>query len=408
MSTELTVEDNVKIFINNILKKYNLNTDTNKITYNPGSGNDDGYMSTTYAVDINDSKQSLHLFLKCALNVTFPGGTAFKSVYTNEIYFYERVIPAYMEFLGKNGVTDSFRNVPECYGSADKKILALRNLRSDGYDLCDKKFIGNEEHIELVLKTYAKFHAIGFGYKDQKPELYNKLVEGVVDIFSNASEDLNKQRVEGAKVLIQDFLSRLDPRKDKFILDQSQNIVDKLTEFDLSLRTLTYANSILIHGDCWCNNMMFKYTDSKEYPDDVMLLDWQMIRSASPALDLVYFFYTTAPASEEILKRVDIFLKIYHEELSNQIKQLGSDPDKLYPLSLLKKEWQEYAKFGFCRAFLILKAMLGGKEELPSFDDSDMTEVLKRGSLFNNVDSNHEYIRRLRNLAEHFLLKELI
>lgn len=139
-----------------------------------------------------------------------------------------------------------------------------------------------------------------------------------------------------------------------------------------------------------------------------MLLDWQMIRIASPVLDLAYFFYTTAPAFEETLKRVDAFLKTYHDELSNQIKQMGNDPDKLYPLSLLKDEWQQYAKFGFCRAFLILKAMLGKTEELPGFDDTDMTEVLKRASVSGNLERDYEYIRRLRNLAEHFLLNDFI
>lgn len=255
MSAEISVADHVKTFVNNFMKKYNLDNDT-EITYKAGSELDAGYMSTTYAVDINDS---FHLFLKCALNVSFPGSAAIENVYVNEIYFYERVIPLYMEFLSKKDVTDGFRNVPKYYGSAENKILALKNIKSDRYGLCDKSFIGNEEHVGLVFKTYAKFHAIGFAYKDQNPELYNKLTQGVIDIFGDVSEDLNRRRVEGAKVLIQDFLKKLNPKKDKFILDQSQRIIDKLSEFDLSLGSHTYANSIFIHGDCWCNNMMFKY-----------------------------------------------------------------------------------------------------------------------------------------------------
>ncbi|KAK9708858.1 hypothetical protein QE152_g26970 [Popillia japonica] len=59
-------------------------------------------------------------------------------------------------------------------------------------------------------------------------------------------------------------------------------------------------------------------------------------------------------------------------------------------------------------AFLILKAMLGKTEELPGFDDTDMTEVLKRASVSGNLERDYEYIRRLRNLAEHFLLNDFI
>lgn len=258
MSAEMAVDDNVKSFINNLVQKYNLDTDA-IIVYKPGSEIGDGFMSKTYAVDIDDTNEVLHLFLKCAINVNFPGGPSFEKVYVNEICFYETIVPAYMKFLDEKGVTDGFRNVPKCYGSADSKILALQNLRSDGYDLCDKTFIANEEHIELVFKTYAKFHAIGFTYKDQRPELYDKLMEGVTDLFRGAGDEVNRQRVKGANAVIQEFLSKLDPKRDKFILDQSQNIMDKLSEFGISLGTINCANPILIQGDCWCNNMMFKY-----------------------------------------------------------------------------------------------------------------------------------------------------
>lgn len=261
MSEEKPVEDNVKTFINKIVEKYNLDPNA-KISYNPGSEIGDGFMSKTYAVDITDTNESLHLFLKCALNLTFPEGTGFEHIYTNEIHFYEKFVPTYMEFLKEKGITDGFRNVPKCYGSADNKILALQNLKRDGYELCDKTFIGNEQHIELVFKTYAKFHAIGFAFKDQRPELYNELIQGVTDLIKGTNEEFNKQRVEGSKVVINDFFDKLDPKKDKFIVDQTQHILDKLIEFGLNFGVDNSPNPILIQGDCWCNNMMFKYNVS--------------------------------------------------------------------------------------------------------------------------------------------------
>ncbi|KAK9703406.1 Ecdysteroid kinase-like family [Popillia japonica] len=161
----------------------------------------------------------------------------------------------YYDMSGNTG--EGFRNVPKCYGSADSKILALQNLRSDGYDLCDKTFIANEEHIELVFKTYAKFHAIGFTYKDQRPELYDKLMEGVTDLFRGAGDEVNRQRVKGANAVIQEFLSKLDPKRDKFIVDQSQNIMDKLSEFEMAVDDNVKS---------FINNLVQKYnlgTDAK-------------------------------------------------------------------------------------------------------------------------------------------------
>ncbi|GJQ78464.1 hypothetical protein Trydic_g11581 [Trypoxylus dichotomus] len=407
MSEEISVPDNVKEFIDGLVKKYNISAST-EITYNRGSEIGDGFMSKTYAVDINDSKQPLNLFLKCALDISFPGMPSFLDIYSNEICFYESVVPKYMDFLNEKGITDGFRNVPKCYGSAENKILALENLRRTGYELCDKTLVGNEEHIELVFKTYAKYHAIGFVYKEQKPEEYSNILQGVTDLFRNPSKEFDEQRVAIGKIAMQDFFKKLDPKRDKFILDQSQHIVDKLIEFGAGVNAMPYANPILIQGDCWCNNMMFKYDGDKRFPVDVMLLDWQAIRPGSPALDLSYLFYTTAAVSKKMLRKVDDFLELYHEELSKQIRKMGCDPDALYSLSLLKKEWHTFCKFGFSMAFLILKAMLGEKEEMSNFEKVDMLEAMKDENLFGVVKKESEYMTRMKNLAEHFLLSEFL
>lgn len=258
MSEEISVAENVKEFVNSLVKKYNLSTAAN-ITYNRGSELGDGFMSKTYAVDIGDDIEKINLFLKCSLNIKFPDGTSFENIYRNEIYFYEAVVPAFTEFLAEKGIEDGFQNVAKCYGSVEESILALENVKKRGYELCDKELVGNEEHIELVFRTYAKFHAISFAFKDQKAEEYSKLADGIMDLLAGLSEEFDKQRVDVAKLAINDFLQKLDSRKDKFILDQSQLLTDKLVEFSLELGKIKYTNPIIIQGDCWCNNMLFKY-----------------------------------------------------------------------------------------------------------------------------------------------------
>ncbi|GJQ78459.1 hypothetical protein Trydic_g11577 [Trypoxylus dichotomus] len=402
MSEEISVPDNVKEFINDLVKKCNLNPSA-KIIYNPGSEIGDGFMSKTYTVDINDSEQSLNVFLKCALDINIPGMPTPVQIYSNEIYFYESVVPKYMEFLEEKSITDGFRNVPRYYGSAENKILALENLRKTGYELCDKTFVGNEEHIELVFKTFAKYHAIGFAYKDQKPDEYQKILEGATDLMRGTSEELDEQKVEVIKVTMQDFLKKLDPRKDKFILGQSQYILDRLIEFGVGAGIEAYANPILTQGDCWCNNMMFKYDGDKRYPLDLLLLDWQALRPGSPVLDLSYFFYTTAAVSKNVLRKLDDFLEIYHEELSKHIKKMGSNPDALYSLSVLKDEWHKFSKFGFSMATVILKVMLGEKGKMPNLEKANK---LSDENLFSVLTNETEYLNRMKNLTEHLLLSE--
>ncbi|GJQ78462.1 hypothetical protein Trydic_g11580 [Trypoxylus dichotomus] len=174
MFEEVSAPDNVKECINSLVKKSNLNPSA-KIIYNSGSEIGDGFMSKTYTVDINDSEQSLNVFLKCALDINIPGMPTPVQIYSNERYSYETMVPKYIEFLEEKSIMDGFQNVHRYYGSAENKIIAFENLRKTAYELCDKTFVGNEEHIGMVFKTFAKYDSIGFAFKDQKPDECKKI-----------------------------------------------------------------------------------------------------------------------------------------------------------------------------------------------------------------------------------------
>jgi hypothetical protein len=65
------------------------------------------------------------------------------------------------------------------------------------------------------------------------------------------------------------------------------------------------------------------------------MIDFQLARYCSPALDISFFIYSCT--SEELRdKHYDDLLKVYHDSLSEIIRDFGSNPDYLFPFSALE------------------------------------------------------------------------
>ncbi|RXG60647.1 hypothetical protein Avbf_04791 [Armadillidium vulgare] len=74
----------------------------------------------------------------------------------------------------------------------------------------------------------------------------------------------------------------------KWLNENKQNLSQYFLEGFKSNKPL----EVLIHGDCWTNNLLFKY-NSKNKPVDLRLVDLQVSRLASPGSDINYFVYTS-------------------------------------------------------------------------------------------------------------------
>ena len=65
------------------------------------------------------------------------------------------------------------------------------------------------------------------------------------------------------------------------------------------------------------------------------MIDFQLSRYASPALDITFFMYSCT--SEELrVQYYDDLMKTYHTNLCEIIKDFGSNPEFLFPYSALE------------------------------------------------------------------------
>lgn len=65
------------------------------------------------------------------------------------------------------------------------------------------------------------------------------------------------------------------------------------------------------------------------------MIDFQLSRFASPALDIMFFIYSCTNESLRI-QFYDDLIKTYHSNLCEIVKDFGSNPEFLFPFSALE------------------------------------------------------------------------
>ncbi|KAJ8942620.1 hypothetical protein NQ318_013333 [Aromia moschata] len=279
MDVQLTVEQN------NLITSIAENEGFNEfdITTSSGSSKGDHYMGVITKVSVKNHHRKLELIMKTA-----PTNTKLRDIIPESVIF--------------------------------------ENLKEIGYDLWDRKKPMNWDHIVLVLKEYGKLHAVSLAMKEKNPGLYERLTEDMENLYIKMYEgddETKRKKMEDAKKFVGVGIKALKGH---------QSAMEALERF--SLTAYEYMNKdiamkedalVFLHGDCWCNNILFKYEDpTTKTPSKACLIDWQLSWTGSPAMDLAYFLFTCAP--KEILADYEKCLRIYHEAACETLTSIGCDP----------------------------------------------------------------------------------
>lgn len=191
--------------------------------------------------------------------------------------------------------------------------LSLRN-----FSTIDRKTgVMTAEHVYLVMQGLAKFHAISFALKDQKPEKFNELTSNLSEVIIVKSNiQLRYYLTEQAKNVFnsvsadEELLARVTKIYEKEALDIAADCIDLES---------TGSASVITYGDVWQNNIMFKY-DSNGRPIETNFVDWQVVRHSSPIIDVAFFIFCST-TKELRDAHYGKFLEYYHDALSAHIRR---------------------------------------------------------------------------------------
>lgn len=315
-----------KLWLEKVLSKEVGSDQFNVIDYSiqPASAVGDNLLGALFAVTVtietNNQQKTLNIVAK------FPPPGEFltnlmesANIYTREIYFYSQILPEFQKFQENNTkMLKEFAFPKYIYGHEEgKRFLVMENLKTQGFQTIPDKSSGLDvAHCRLVLDELARFHAVSFAMRVNGEDLKKKLEhltfgstwhECQSGAFT-AGVPLAQKLVEGQDAALAEILDNLTAEKIRDIsLDPEHLCPDSPFQ-------------VIVHGDCWTNNILFKYDKKGETPVDLRLVDLQMVRVSTVAIDVVQFLFTsTTPQFRQT--HLDSLTEYYHSSLLHYIQQ---------------------------------------------------------------------------------------
>ncbi|KAG6451366.1 hypothetical protein O3G_MSEX007083 [Manduca sexta] len=313
---------------------------------------------------------------------------AFKSdeLFCNEVAFYNKIWPTLANFQSQWGsVKDPFNSIPKCY-LARNDCVVLKDLKQYGFVMPDRKQGLTIEQTYVVLKNLAHFHALSLAMKCHSPDEFYELLnskDGISEVFFLSENDdyykeYYREAIHNAIAMVEEELQ--DSEDKELYLEKFKEFCSEDTFFKnmVDLVAPSEPLAVICHGDCWTNNFLFRSVDGAI--SEMYLVDFQLVRYASPALDLAYIMYLCLERWQRV-EHLTPLLRHYTAELHQRLLELSDDdslfcgaPNEEALYELLLKEFKEKSRFGLGIALDMYPIMKCESNEAPNLYQSKDNE----------------------------------
>ncbi|XP_055591619.1 uncharacterized protein LOC129743584 [Uranotaenia lowii] len=357
---------------------YRLEVDT-------GDNKGDGFIGDIFKATIReDGKADLVLIGK-----TLPNNEARRQysidLFHREVEAYNRILPTLNKFqLDKGlqqGSSKGFWSYPKtyyahCNPTKMEGVVIMEDLREKSFRMCNKLEPVGYQQTKLLMIELGKLHAVSFALKAEAPELFEPFKQ-YSDPFLNLVAYDPTQSIAKMMNGTCEMLVKMLESTDKATTEKLNGIRGKIHELYQEDVKIDEAEpyAVLAHGDCWINNMLYRYGKDGSTFEDICLIDWQLCRYVSPILDLVYFIFLST--DEELrAKHYDEFLDIYYKSLGEALKNFGESVERHFPREAFQKQLKRFGRFGVVMSFLVLPVIC-----MPSTDMPDLEKSMEKAHL---------------------------
>lgn len=236
-----------------------------KFQIEEGSSVGDGFSGILLKVAIveNDSSRELNVIVKSPPEDVFRRevmGTI--KLFEREVFMYSELLPEFVKFQQENHLNLGFYEFPKCYfAEYDKEnkdaVIIMDDLKHLGYKMIDKNVPINYEHAKLSMAAIGRFHAISFALRDKNPTVFERFQKLDDITATHMDNEMMTSFFHGCVDRAIETLRDDEVKRRNKMLNLKDNMKEILKDLGNPAGAEPYA--VVIHGDCWPNNFLFKY-----------------------------------------------------------------------------------------------------------------------------------------------------
>ncbi|KAB7499082.1 hypothetical protein Anas_05087 [Armadillidium nasatum] len=291
------------------------------------------------------------------------------------------------------------------YLEQEKEALVLENLRTQGFQMHERRIGHDYQHAFLVMEELGRFHASSLLLEEAiAPKTFMEAFEYFEEPWFDVNnktfkvfEKLITSHAEGAIKFLN--VIPLYEKCVKWLNSHMQNLGRYFLEGFKSNKPF----EVLAHGDCWTNNMLFKY-NSKNTPVDVRFLDLQASRIASPAVDLNFYLYSSLTGKARS-KYFQEYLYLYYESFSKVLRLAQREVP--FPFKDLEIEVEKRRILGLIIGIIALASIINLEDDdIVSCDETteDVEQFEeKRKKKFEKMSKKEEFKDRYLSIFDEMI-----
>ncbi|VVC89213.1 unnamed protein product [Leptidea sinapis] len=296
----------------------------------------DSFASGLYKVIIKGKRDGIKIRIKILIkwHTKVADRLCFREAYRREYMFVTKVLPIFLHiqrtYMTNEGLKVKFPNYVLASIDYNEEVIVVHILQN--YKLLNRFYKMDFAHASLVIRSLAKLHAFSF----IAAKLFPRDFEEIKRLFDNDVQysDLNNI-----------------PNSLEWYFNASVSIIFD-SEIRLKLQHISNKISLILN----------RCTAPGDKPVDLVFVDYQMARLASPVTDISYFFFMTS--DYEFLKHnYDHLLYIYYATLSASLHECKVNAEEVFPRRIFEEHLKKYSILGLIEALISMKIITAESDE---------------------------------------------